>query len=135
MSQIALAAPMARVASMSQPRPALRLTRRGRFVLVVLPLTVLLAFGAFLIGAVLQPANASSSVTGPGASLQEVTVMKGDTLWGIAREFSPERDARDVVAEISQLNSLNGPLRAGQTITVPSSIDLVSAQSPSTTGR
>lgn len=112
MSQIALSVPAA-------PFQRITLTRRGRLVLLVTPLVLLATLVLFVIGGFLQPANASSSVSGPGASIEEVTVMEGDTLWGLARQYAPQRDARDVVAEIGELNSLSGPLQAGQTLTVP----------------
>lgn len=113
MSHIALASPAGSFQRIT-------LTRRGRLVLLVAPLVLLVTLLAVMIGGFLQPANASSSVSGPGASLEEVTVMEGDTLWGLARQYAPHRDTRDVVAEIGDLNSLSGPLQAGQTLTVPS---------------
>ena len=99
----------------SAARPALRLTRRGRFVvLVVVSLLVFAAFTAF---------GARSAATGErGAAVQTRTVEvgPGDTLWGIASEVAPPGEVRETVLRIEQLNSLPGPaLVVGQEIAVP----------------
>lgn len=142
MSQIALTAPgasfprraarAARPVRVAQPRLAqqdvtqqaarkqaapLQLTRRGRLVLIVLPLLLAAGLLAVLIAGAFAPAHATASAEGPG--LTEVTVMQGESLWSLARTYAPEQDARDVVAQIQDLNHLDGPLRAGQTITIP----------------
>jgi LysM repeat protein len=36
-------------------------------------------------------------------------VTSGDTLWGVARTYYPERDPRQVVWEIQQLNDMDSP--------------------------
>ena len=104
-----------------QADPArIKLTPRGRFVLLVLPALMLLTLLVMVIGAALQPANATTAhVTGPGTGLTEVTVSEGDTLWSLAKSFAPSRDARDVVHDISELNSLGAVLRPGDTLVVP----------------
>lgn len=104
-----------------QAAPArIKLTPRGRFVLLVLPALMLLTLLVMVIGAALQPANATTAhVTGPGTGLTEVTVSEGDTLWSLAKSFAPSRDARDVVHDISELNSLGAVLRPGDTLVVP----------------
>ncbi|MGO1318778.1 MAG: LysM peptidoglycan-binding domain-containing protein [Galactobacter sp.] len=95
----------------------LRLTRRGRNLLVRLPLIAAGVAAACGLGAVLtQPAEAGT----PDGGVTTVTVMQGDSLWEIARSVAPERVTGDVVAEIHQLNDFTGPLQAGQRIVVPS---------------
>ena len=99
----------------SVSRPALRLTRRGRFfVIVVVSLVVFAAFTAL---------GARSAATGErGATLQTRTVEvgPGDTLWGIASEVAAPGEVRETVLRIEQLNSLRGPaLVVGQEIAVP----------------
>ncbi|MGO3152861.1 MAG: LysM peptidoglycan-binding domain-containing protein [Galactobacter sp.] len=97
---------------------ALHLTRRGRNLLVRLPLVAAGVAAAFGIGTVLtQPAEAGT----PDGGVTTVTVMQGDNLWEIARSVAPERATGDVVEEIHQLNDFTGPLQAGQHIVVPSS--------------
>ena len=96
-------------------RPAIRLTRRGRFVVFVLvSLVVFAAFTAF---------GARSAATGQrGAEVQTRTVEvgPGDTLWGIASQVAAPGEVRETVHSIVRLNSLPGPaLVVGQEIAVP----------------
>lgn len=92
-----------------------RLTRRGRLVLLVLFVTVALGlFGLF--------GGYSAATDEPGAPVETRTVMvsEGDTLWGIAAEIAEPGEVREMVYEIQQLNSLpSAGLQAGQRIEVP----------------
>ena len=103
------------------PLPPLRLTRRGRIVLIGIPLVLLAALLLSLAGFFNSPAKASDS----DAELQTtsavtVTVQPGQSLWGIAAAVVPDRDARDVVADIVQLNNLSaGAVFPGQQLFVP----------------
>lgn len=103
------------------PLPPLRLTRRGRIVLIGIPLILLAALLLSLAGFFNSPAKASDS----GADLVAtptvtVTVQPGQSLWSIAGSLAPDRDARDVVADIVQLNNLSaGPVIPGQQLFVP----------------
>jgi LysM repeat protein len=93
---------------------ALRLTRRGRLVILLL----LVSIGAVLSLAVTSSGAASS--TAQQVPVQYVTVAPGDTLWSIAGEVAPSTDRRDTVAEIVELNALDGStVQAGQRIAVP----------------
>lgn len=92
----------------------LRLTRRGRAVVIVLALLV----SAPLVGL------GGRAVAGEPAAPLEVTVhtvAPGETLWGFARQIvEPGQDIRDVVDHLRDLNELaSGALRVGQTIVVP----------------
>ena len=97
------------------------LTRRGRFVLVGLPLIT--GAAALLVTAVifLLP----STVQATTVSVEEpvtrtVTVQPRETLWNIAHAADPQRDTREVMADIAQLNDLtSSTLTAGQTLEVP----------------
>ena len=94
--------------------PPLRLTRRGRA--VVLLLLALLASGA---SAVLFT-TASRASSDPAAPAPTMTVRPGDTLWEIASAVRPGRDARESVAELRELNHLTGyDLQPGQVLTLP----------------
>lgn len=103
-------------------RPAqgpLTLTRRGRFLLVGLPIALgvaaLILLGAFLT----SQAQAGESLPAPSETL-EVTVVSGETLWDLAVQYAPERDPREVVAEMLELNDLRtSVLLAGESISVP----------------
>jgi LysM repeat protein len=93
----------------------LRLTRRGRIVLgtliavPVLAVSVLLASPGALAGDELVEND-----------FEYITVLSGDTLWGIAKGVAPEADPRDVIAEIMTLNQLkNAALSPGQQLAIP----------------
>lgn len=95
-------------------RPQLRLTRRGRA--VVLAFFVLMAS---LASAVLftTASRASDPDIGPAPS---VVVQPHDTLWSIATRTAPRRDPYAAVAEIQRLNGLNGyVVHPGQTLVLP----------------
>ena len=50
----------------------------------------------------------------------DVTVAPGDTLWSIASQAAPDRDPRDVIEEIRQLNDMPGDvLPIGVVLRVP----------------
>jgi LysM repeat protein len=103
-------------------QPRLRLTRRGRIVLIGLPLVLLAALLISLGGLLNSPAKAAD--TANGLSVTEtvtVTVQPGESLWAIAVSAAPNRDARDTIADIVQLNNLeNGKVMPGQQLFVPS---------------
>lgn len=104
------------------PAPAtrLRLTARGRRVIAFLvALPVVVALGLAIVGG--GAALASGEGGAPSGSFAEITVMSGETLWSIAEDVAPQADPRDVVAEISRLNALDGGVvAAGQRIAIPS---------------
>jgi hypothetical protein len=103
-------------------QPPLRLTRRGRFVFFGLPLILLaaliLSFGGFLNAPAKAADSADQLSVTPTVS---VTVQPGESLWSIAGSVAPERDPRDVVADIVQLNNLDAAgVMPGQQLFVPS---------------
>jgi hypothetical protein len=93
----------------------LRLTARGRLVLLALALVVVL--GSVLVGS--RSAQADAPVQAP--VVERHIVASGETLWGIAASIvQPDEDVRDVVEQLVALNHLPGSsLLAGQTIVVP----------------
>jgi hypothetical protein len=98
---------------------ALTLTRRGRLLLVGLPIALGVA-ALILLGAFLTSQAKAGESTPATSSTVEVSVASGETLWDLAVQYAPERDPRDVVAEIVELNDLHTSLvRAGQSIAVP----------------
>jgi len=95
-------------------QPPLRLTRRGRA--VVLMFFVLMAS---LASAVLftTASRANDPERGPAPT---VVVQPSDTLWSIATRVAPHRDPRAAVAEIQRLNGLGDyTIQPGETLIVP----------------
>jgi LysM domain len=95
-------------------RPPLRLTRRGRA--VVLGFFVLMAS---LASAILF--TTASRASGPDAAPTPavVVVQPHDTLWSIATRTSPRRDPYAAVADIQRLNHLDGyVIHPGETLRV-----------------
>jgi LysM domain len=110
------AAIRARVARRNARR-GLRLTRRGRVVVVVL-----LALLAAMLALGIDAARSLAS-TEPGAAAQHhvVIVQPGDTLWQIARDVAPGDDPRETVQRLLDLNGLSSPVIVpGQELAVPS---------------
>lgn len=94
---------------------ALRLTRRGRLLVVLLLVAVLST--AFALGRV--GAQGSTTTSAP-AQVGERTVQPGDTLWSVARQLAPGQDPRPVVEQLRRLNHLDGDtLHAGQLLLLP----------------
>jgi len=93
----------------------LRLTRRGRVVLLVLFLTAVM--GAVL---ALGGYSAATDTRGPVQQTRTVVVGEGDTLWDIAARVAAPGEVREAVHELQELNALSGPeLIEGQRIAVP----------------
>ena len=100
----------------------LRLTRRGRFVFIGVPLILLAALILTLSGFLNAPAKAAESAAGLSLTpTVTVTVQPGESLWAIAASVAPERDPRDVVTDIIQLNNLEAArVVPGQALFIPS---------------
>lgn len=100
----------------------LRLTRRGRIVFIGVPLILLTALILSLSGFLNAPAKAAESAAGLSVTpTVSVTVQPGESLWAIAEAVAPERDPRDVVADILQLNNLDAArVVPGQALFIPS---------------
>jgi hypothetical protein len=110
------AAVRARVARRNA-RKGLRLTTRGRIVLVVL-----LAMLALLLALGIDAArSAAATEDGEAAAHPTVIVQPGDTLWDIARDAAPRDDPRETVQRLLDLNRLSSPVIVpGQELAVPS---------------
>ena len=91
----------------------LRLTARGRFLMVLL--LALFAASAFSMGRVSAGATDEARPV-----VSYVTVKPGETLWTIAERVAPAADPRDTVARLLEINGIEpGQLRAGQRLAVP----------------
>jgi LysM repeat protein len=92
-----------------------RLTRRGRLV-VVLAVLALLVVGFSATGHVASQAASSAGVQ----HARTVTVAPGESLWALAERIAPHADPRLVVDRIIQINHLAGArILAGQQLVVP----------------
>jgi hypothetical protein len=99
--------------------PALRLTRRGRMVVV--------GFLVFAAALIWLAAAGGAAATGSGVSptvyekqMSQVVVRPGDTLWSIGARAEPQADPRIVIQQISDINALPGPeIAVGQRLWVP----------------
>lgn len=111
---VAKAAPATAASNRTQAGAPMRLTRRGRVVLVLLALALVVALGS-----IAGRALAARPVVEPAH--QVIVVAPGQTLWGIASEIaSPDEDVRDVVAQLASLNELDSvALIAGEELRVP----------------
>lgn len=101
------------------PATRLRLTSRGRVVLGTLAAAPVLV-AALSLGINAAPAAAGDSSL-VGATLSQVTVGAGDSLWSIAEAVAPGHDPRDVIADILKLNGLSSVnVPAGTQLAIPS---------------
>jgi LysM repeat protein len=106
---------MSRTAS---PAPSLRLTRRGRAVLVLLLAGLLLA--AFSTGRSATQAADVAGGAGAATPPAQVVVQPGESLWSLAERVAPQNDPRQVIAQIQRLNDLDGSgIQAGQLLLLP----------------
>ncbi|HEX5088818.1 MAG TPA: LysM peptidoglycan-binding domain-containing protein [Nocardioides sp.] len=100
----------------ARPRSTVRLTRRGRVVVVVTLLLAAFAVGVFVTAA----GSVATQRPGTPEPTRIVQVGSGDTLWGIASELADGGDVRSMIEEIKQLNALDSnDLQAGQRLVVP----------------
>ena len=95
-------------------RPPVRLTRRGRVVLL----------GFFILMSCLASAvlltTASRAEDTPAGPAPSVVVQPHDTLWSIATRTAPDRDPYAAIAELQRINDLDGfVVHPGQTLELP----------------
>ncbi len=94
---------------------AIRLTRRGRLVVLAIAVLAILAVGFVLAGG-----SVATDEPGTPEPTRVVMVGSGDTLWDIAAGLSDDGDVRAMVDRIQRLNALDsGMVVAGQRLLVP----------------
>lgn len=105
------------------PRPALRrsprlrLTARGRAVLLFLTATPLVVLALVL---ALNGGGATAAKEGSNVPTQYVTVDAGESLWQVAESIAPNADPRDVIDQLVQLNQLDSAdVFAGVELAIP----------------
>lgn len=113
--------PVQRPAGAHAQRSTGRLTRRRRFILRGLPLLTLASLIILGVFTLILPDHAQGAAeAGYESGTSTVTVLHGDSLWSIAQETAPERDTRDVIHHIMELNRLDsGEVIPGQQLQVP----------------
>lgn len=64
--------------------------------------------------------NISIAKTNSEAEIIDYTISKGETLWNIAKEYTPDnKDIRQTIYEIKQLNNMtDSTIYPGQTIKI-----------------
>jgi hypothetical protein len=99
------------------PSGSVRLTRRGRLVVLALALVAVLA-----VGFVLASGSVATDEPGTPEPTRVVLVGSGDTLWDIAAGLADDGDVRAMIDRIEELNALeSGMVVAGQKLVVPAS--------------
>lgn len=102
-------------AARTQRPGSVRLTRRGRLVVLAFAVLTILAVGFVLAGG-----SVATSEPGTPEPTRVVMVGSGDTLWDIAASVAGGGDVRAMVDHIRDLNALDsGMLTAGQRLLVP----------------
>ncbi len=100
--------------------PGVRLTRRGRALLVLVLAVVLLS--AFSLGRAGSQAADVAGAAGAAAPTS-TTVQPGDSLWTVAERIAPAHDTREVIAQIQRLNDLDtATLQVGQLLLLPTAV-------------
>ena len=105
-----------------RPGPV-RLTRRGRRVVVGFVLGVVIVAATVLWMSVAGSVQASSHASAPGSpyrGMTQVVVQPGQTLWSVAAAAEPSGNLWAVVQQIINVNALSGAeIQAGQLLWVP----------------
>ena len=98
-----------------QLRSSVRLTRRGRLVVFLTSLFLVLSVAFLLAGGAV-----GTDAPGEQIATEIVQVAPGDTLWGIASDAATDGDVRSMMTQIERLNALESAgLQAGQKLRVP----------------
>ena len=106
-----LVAKVSAVAARSAVEPRTEGYQMGRWARLALTMTALAAVVVVVV---------SMTAGSAPQALVDVTVTPGDTLWSIAGQAAPDRDPRDVIEEIRQLNDMTGDeLPIGVVLRVP----------------
>ncbi|CAO1651011.1 LysM peptidoglycan-binding domain-containing protein [Salinibacterium sp. NSLL150] len=102
-----------------QSAPRLRLTTRGRVVLMTLAATPLV-IAALLIS--LNSGGAAATLESNENAFVYVDVAAGQSLWNIAEQHAPGHDPREVVAQLIEVNQMSSAdIFAGQELAIPAS--------------
>ena len=101
------------------PAP-LRLTRRGRIVLVAAAALLVTLLSLLATGAAASATSRTAPSRGADRNLAQVLVLPGQSLWSVAETAEPNADPQQVMQQIIDLNGLSGDvIQAGQQLWVP----------------
>jgi hypothetical protein len=104
------------VAHHPDARLTVRLTRRGRLVVFLASLLLVLAAAVVLFGG----ASVATDEAGTPEPTRIEMVNDGETLWDIAAGLAGEGGTREMMSRIERLNALDsGMVYAGQRLRVP----------------
>jgi hypothetical protein len=96
-------------------RNSVRLTRRGRVVVLLASLVL-----AFAVGIMVAAGSVATGQAGQPEPTKVITVGTGDTLWAISSDLTDDGDVRATMERIKSLNAMeDGMLAAGQKLVVP----------------
>src|SRR5262249_54613523 len=94
-------------------RAGVRLTRRGRLVLLALLLLLAAVVGVLV-------AASTGEAASPAGPAPTVVVQPGDTLWSIAARYAPGPDPFGTIEQMRELNGRDGyTVHAGETLVLP----------------
>lgn len=110
--------------SWSQPfpmvGPSVHLTRRGRLLRSLGAVLLTCGLGATAGHRLLGEEVSATTQQPTQPQTVEVVVQAGDSLWSIAERVAPERDPREVVTAVRELNGLRSNLiQPGQVVLLP----------------
>jgi len=93
---------------------------RKRRIMIIVNICLVIAFGGYF-GVHGDGISDSKAYAAEQTVYKTVTVYSGDTIWGIASEFTEaSKDVRKQVKAICELNDVNpGKIYPGQTLLVP----------------
>ncbi|MDR8017964.1 LysM peptidoglycan-binding domain-containing protein [Nesterenkonia aerolata] len=101
----------------------LTLTRRGRLLLIGMPILLTAVLGLIALGLVAGAAanQVQASEGAPvGVEAEVVDVSHGDTLWSVASRVDSEEDVQTLITQIAELNDLDSSeLQPGQQLYIP----------------
>jgi len=116
MSTASLQAPAGSAFATTTPKVRLRITARGRAVLLTLVAAPLVA-GAM---AIAMNGGGAVATNESAVPLETVTVAAGQSLWQLAEQVAPSSDPRDFIADVLDLNRLNSVVvQPGQRLSIP----------------
>jgi hypothetical protein len=99
---------------------AARLTSRRRMMVTGVSALLIGALSVGLATAAQAAHAAHAGSSSPGGHVVKVTVLPGQSLWSVAEAYDPDADARVIINEIQQLNSMAGDqVQAGAVLWVP----------------
>jgi cell division protein YceG involved in septum cleavage len=102
--------------ALRRPRSTVRLTRRGRVVVLLGALLLAFAVGVFVTAA----GSVAAQDAAPESATSIVQVTPGESLWSIASDLAGDGDVRSMMTRIEKLNGLDSTtVQAGQRLVVP----------------